>query len=318
MRGLSKPWTGSVVYMSLLVMYVFMEVVSSTGLPKLILISMDGFRHNYLEQIPEKEVPNFNYFKKNGVRVKSVKNVFPSVTYPNHYSLITGLYPESHGVVHNRFYDPNLKTNFFYDTVRDNLDPLWYDVGAEPIYVTNNKAGQGRRSGSVLWPSGIGRVKCIGPDKVVPNANAFTVMNFTERVDYLIKWFTEEKEPINLGLLYFNEPDEIAHEYGPDSDEVRNFIKGELNSVLGYLMQELKAHGLQESMNIILTADHGFAKVTNYIALDEHVNLSYFNTGSNFQNSVVLHIYPNEGMTEKVHEQLNKVPSIQEIGRAHV
>ena len=263
---------------------------------------MDGFRYDYLDLIPKNETKNFQYFVNNGVKAKSVMNVFPTVTYPNHYTLITGLYPESHGIVHNRFYDTYWKEHFMYSNARDNVDPFWYDVGAEPIYVTNKKAGDSRNAGSVVWPTGIGKVKGIGPDRIIPGADAFSNISFTTRVDKMIDWFTDKIDPINLGLLYFPEPDEIAHENGAGSIKVFDFIKGELNEILGYLFKRLKEVGLFDNINIILTADHGFTNRSDEktVLLDKYLNSEWYKTGAeNFGsngNHMTVNIFPEEGM----------------------
>ena len=257
---------------------------------------MDGFRYNYLDKFLVNETSNFHYFIRNGVKAQYIRNVFPTVTYPNHYTLITGLYPESHGIVHNRFYDPVLSEHFWYDNTRDNIDPLWYDVGAEPIYVTNHKAGSNRKSGSVLWPAGIGKVKCVGPDYIIPNANCFNEsIPFEERVDYLMKWFTDENDPANLGLLYMHEPDVIAHAYGPDSEEVKNEIRGPLNSALGYLKKKLEEADLLDSTNIILTSDHGFTNFDKFINLDDYIDESWYEEASDWHNHVTVNLIPKEG-----------------------
>ncbi|KAL4233252.1 hypothetical protein ACF0H5_007936 [Mactra antiquata] len=299
-------------YLTVLLLYHLTQCTSSKLFPKLILISMDGFRYNYLDMFSSDEIPNFRYIIENGVKAESMLNVFPSVTYPNHYTLITGLYPESHGIVHNRFYDPVWKEYFFYDNRRDNFDPIWFDVGAEPIYVTNKKADASRCAGSVVWPCGLGKVKGIGPDKIIPDADPFSVIDFKTRVDTLVSWFTEKINPINLGLLYFPEPDEIAHHSGAGSENVTRFIKGELNDVLGHLFQRLKESNLFDEMNIILTADHGFTNYTKAIVLAEYgLNSTLYSTGSKFfKNHLAVNIFPNEGKEEIVYNTLKNISEL--------
>ncbi|XP_045195112.2 ectonucleotide pyrophosphatase/phosphodiesterase family member 5-like [Mercenaria mercenaria] len=296
------------IYVALLT---FKSTSASTSLSKLILISMDGFRYDYLDLVPPNEAEHFRYMIKNGVKAKSIMNVFPTATYPNHYTMITGLYPESHGIVHNLFLDTHWNEYFVYDDRRDNVDPFWYDVGAEPIYVTNKKAGGS--SGSVVWPAGIGEVKGIKPDRLVPDANSFTEMNSTERVDTLIKWFTDKNNPINLGLLYFLEPDETAHASGAGSKNVTDLIKGDLNGALGYLFQRLKENNLFDEMNIILTADHGFVNYTKdkAVLLNNYLNSSWYKTGAeDFRkngNRISVNIFPEDGQEENILKALRNV-----------
>ena len=279
---------------------VFNVFIVTSALPKLIVISMDGFRYDYLDLIPPKETEHFQFIIKNGVKAKSIMNVFPSVTYPNHYTVLTGLYPESHGIVHNLFFDTRWKEYFVYTDKRDNVDPFWYDVGAEPIYVTNKKAGG--YSGSIVWPGGLGEVKGIKPDRLIPNSYWFTEINSTQRVDTLISWFTDPVRPINLGLLYFPEPDDIAHATGAGSENVTDVIKGDLNDALGYLIKRLKEVDLFDDMNIILTSDHGMGNYdkSKTVFLNDYLNSSWYKRGSedylNHGNRINVNIFPEKGM----------------------
>ena len=269
--------------------------------PKLILISMDGFQHDYLSRLPVNRTQNFHYFMSRGVKAEWVNTVFPSFTYPVHYTMITGMYPESHGMVHNKFYDPNIGAFFDFADSLDNFYWKWYDTGVEPVYVTNTNAGQGRKSGSVLWPAGLAKVKCVSPDRLVHHENCFTYMPNKDRVDTLISWFTDEQDPINFGLLYFLEPDETAHKYGTKSKPVDDVITGELNGILGYLKQKLEENGLLESMNIILTADHGMVDMNSSVNIDDYVDPSWYHTGTKEDtNHLILQIWPTEGKLSAV------------------
>lgn len=256
---------------------------------------MDGFRYDYLDRFTENETDNFHFFIRNGVKAKYMRNVFPTMTYPNHYTLITGLYPESHGQVHNQFYDPDLHATFWYEHRMDNFNPLWFDNGAEPIYVTNHKAGPNRKSGSVLFPTGLSTVKCVGPDYVIPNADPVSTTKMETRIDYLMDWFTDRDNPINLGLLYFTEPDATAHIQGPDSEAVNNIIKGPLNDALGYLKLKLESAGLLSSTNIIMTSDHGFTNVEKSLNIDDFLDRSWYDEATDWYNNVVLQLIPKPG-----------------------
>ena len=124
-----------------------------TQLPLLTLISMDGFRYDYLDKFTREEVPNFYYMMENGAKAAHVHNIFPSVTLPSHMTLLSGLYAENHGVVHNRFYDPLYNMSYDLFDFLANKDPRFFDNGQETIWTTNQKNGDDRNSGSVLFPS---------------------------------------------------------------------------------------------------------------------------------------------------------------------
>ena len=198
--------------------------------------------------------PNFEHIVKNGVTARrGLKNVFLTKTFPNHYSILTGLYAESHGIVGNKFYDPVLKEKFDTTKNRSRLfDSRWFDVGAEPIWATNQKAGGLRRSGSVMFYGSDARVKGVIPYKHIPIVDS---VPFRNRTDTIIDWFIDSN-PINLGLLYGDGPDDTGHKFGPESKEVVQKLE-EIDKDIGYLMKRLKDVDLLDQMNIIITSDHG-------------------------------------------------------------
>ncbi|XP_023655396.1 ectonucleotide pyrophosphatase/phosphodiesterase family member 5 isoform X3 [Paramormyrops kingsleyae] len=129
---------------------------SPEELSKLLLVSFDGFRWDYLHRVP---TPNFDALIKDGVQVERVENVYITKTYPNHYTMITGLYAESHGIVANEMYDPNLNLTFNMDKM-EIYDSRWWDE-AVPLWVTNQIAGH--RSGAVMWPGSDVKIHGIYP-----------------------------------------------------------------------------------------------------------------------------------------------------------
>ncbi|XP_069141629.1 bis(5'-adenosyl)-triphosphatase enpp4-like [Argopecten irradians] len=271
-----------------------------TDLPLLILISMDGFRHDYLNQtvFNKSDISNFQHFIDHGVRASHVRNVFPSVTFPNHMSILTGQYAEEHDVVHNDFYDPYLNDTFHMHNFYQNFQSKWFDNGAEPIWVTNQKGGRGRNSGSVLWPGGIAPVKCIEP-RIIPRATLYNLsdsISYQRRIDVLMDWFTDKEfNAINFGMLYFEEPDLSGHHHGPLSKEVQEEIK-RLDKALGYLREQLNKTGLSDRMNIIITADHGMNQFENKIVnLDEILDPTWYTTPSNFKHHLVPMVIPTKG-----------------------
>ena len=104
--------------------------------PKVLLISFDGFRWNYLQRT---STPNFDELINSGVKAKWIEDVYVSQTFPNHYTIATGMYEESHGIVANQFFDPVLNKSFSY-VKPSSKDPEFY--GGEPIWITNQKQGE--------------------------------------------------------------------------------------------------------------------------------------------------------------------------------
>lgn len=261
--------------------------------PRLILISVDGFRFDYLQKVSREKIPNFLYFVDHGSTVKYVRNVFPSLTYPNHMSIISGLYPESHGVVHNVFKDEFLNDTFHYNYFFQNFDSRWFDSGKDVIYVTNKKGHGTRDTGSALWPGGLTTVKGVQPRTIGRAFSGNLSLPYNQRVDYVINWLTDKKRPLNLGLLYFDEPDESGHKFGPDSPEVIEAIQ-KVDAALGYLIKRLNESNLLRSTDIIMTADHGMISANKgLVNIDTCIDSKWYT--SNHDHETVLFIYPQKG-----------------------
>ena len=263
------------------------------NITRVLLVSFDGFRWDYLSRPETKDhTPNFHKIMKDGVYAKrGVKNAFITNTFPNHYTIVTGLYEESHGIVANVMYDPVFNETFNIYNVKQERSPKWFDNGGEPIWVTNQLQDDCncRKTGVVFWPGDNASVKGVLPyrhllyDKTMKNKT---------RVDIMVKWFTD-KYPVNLGLLYFEEPDSYGHEFGPDSPQMNEMIIG-LDGVVGYLLDELKAKGILDSTDIIITSDHGMASTPNttVINLDDHISVNDYRM---FSSDPIGNILPNPG-----------------------
>ncbi|RMZ92964.1 ectonucleotide pyrophosphatase phosphodiesterase family member 5 [Brachionus plicatilis] len=237
--------------------------------PLLLLISFDGFRWDYLSR---GHLPNFEYLKTAGSYANYVKNTFSTVTFPNHWSIVTGLYQESHGILNNHIFDPELNKTFH--TNKESMNTLWYDPFniAEPIWTLNEKKGNNRLSAAEWLGSNI-----IFNKTSVTSVDYNTSRTYNDIIDQFIKFFTDAKRPINFGAVYFDEPDATGHKYGPDSKELLEKLN-ELDSNLGYLIDKLKSNKLFDSLNIIITSDHGMQSVqeNNNICLEKHVDLNLF------------------------------------------
>ena len=267
---------------------------------KLLLVSFDGFRWDYLDRVKAKgrETPNFDTLINGGVNAKfGVKNTFVTKTFPNHYTIVTGMYEENHGVVGNHMYDPVFNETF--DMKKDSRVAKWWNndtlgdkKGPEPIWVTNERDEETlvkKRSGVMFWPGSEAVIHGKTPsyfrsyDRTYPNKS---------RIDTIVNWFTEEN-PINLGLLYFSEPDHLGHNVGPDSPQMIEMIVA-LDDLVGYLVQRLCEKHLLHQLNIIITSDHGMAQITKQIDISKKVNLSLCEVIAG--NSPVFHIIPKKGM----------------------
>lgn len=259
----------------------------------LILISIDGLRPDYLART---DTPVLDMLIQNGVLAEHLISIFPSKTFPNHYSTVTGLYAENTGVVANNMYDEFIGGRFTMSNRSAVEDARWY--GGEPIWVTAEN--QGLRAGTVFWP---------GSEAPVNGTYATHWMRYDgsithdARVDTLIKWFqlSDEKRPI-FTTFYMSNVDDYGHWYGPYSDSIAVAMQ-EVDRTLGYLISELERIGMWPKVNIIITSDHGMAEVSNekVIVIDEIINLDDVEI---YDWSPVAMIQPNAGKTEDVYSAL--------------
>jgi len=214
--------------------------------PLVILVSIDGFRADYLDR---GLTPNIAALAAQGVRAEAMRPAFPSVTFPNHYTLVTGLYPDHHGVVNNTMEDPAIPGPAF--TVANSRDERWWDE-ATPIWITAQR--QGLRTATMFWPGSDVPIHGTLPDRFVPFDKTITP---DRRTDTVLGWLDlpPEQRP-QFVTLYFDQVDGAGHAGGPDSDAVNKALQL-VDAAIGRLVDGLRQRGLFDRANLILVADHG-------------------------------------------------------------
>lgn len=219
----------------------------------LLLVSLDGWRAEYL-QTWSKLVPVIDKLQKCGTSTPFMQAAFPSKTFPNHYTIVTGLYPESNGLIDNNMYDPDMDASFSLSSPeKDN--PAWYH--GQPIWHTASY--QGLKSGTFFWPGSDVKVNGSFPDLYRPYDGKIP---FEERVFTVLKWLQlpDDQRPDFL-TLYLEEPDKSGHSYGPVSGGLVEALQG-VDLILGQLMNGLQQLGLHRCLNIIIVADHGMEETS--------------------------------------------------------
>jgi ectonucleotide pyrophosphatase/phosphodiesterase family protein 5 len=226
---------------------------------KLLIVSFDGFRWNFLQRLPLKN--NFSRIIENGAWAPNgIQNVFVTKTYPNHYALASGLYEESSGVVSSTFWDPTLnRTIHLKDPATEKEKNI---IFGDPIWATFARQKSPSRVGCYMWAgcnyeyNGIKLTRSPPYNITVP---------WTQRVDTVLSWFVDDG--VDFALLYFPEPDYTCHGHGPESAAATATIHA-VNNNLGYLLDKLENKNLLPDLNMIVTADHGFTTVTNWLAVN--------------------------------------------------
>ncbi|XP_036948184.1 uncharacterized protein LOC119016472 [Acanthopagrus latus] len=219
----------------------------------LLLVSLDGLRAEYLQKW-SRVIPVLDRLKTCGTSTPYMQAAFPSKTFPNHYTIVTGLYPESNGLIDNVMYDPVMDASFSLSgPEKDNPD--WY-LG-QPIWHTARY--QGLKSGTFFWPGSDVNVNGSFPDIYKPYDGK---VPFEERVFTVLKWLQlPDDERPDFYTLYLEEPDKSGHSYGPDSGGLVQSIQG-VDKIVGQLMNGLKQLGLHRCVNIIILADHGMEETS--------------------------------------------------------
>ncbi|NXJ78984.1 ENPP3 phosphodiesterase, partial [Trogon melanurus] len=234
-------------------------------LPPLILFSMDGFRAEYL-QTWSSLLPNIEKLKTCGTHSKYMRAVYPTKTFPNHYTIVTGLYPESHGIIDNSMYDVDLNAHFSISGT-EKFKPAWWK--GQPVWLT--AMYQNLKAGTYFWPGSDVPINGTYP-------TLYSIFNssvpYEERITGILKWLDNPKsERPDFYTLYIEEPDSSGHSFGPVSGGVIKAL-GVADQALGMLMDGLKQRNLDKCVNLIVLADHGMEQtyctqleyMTNYFS----------------------------------------------------
>lgn len=271
----------------------------STLSPTVILISLDGFRSDYLDRY---EAPTLRRLAGEGVRAEGMLPSFPSKTFPNHYTVVTGLYPEHHGIVSNTMYDPDFDASFSMDNREAVQDGRWW--GGEPIWVTLET--QGQKSAAFFWPGSEAEIKGTRPSYWLPFDNSLPAR---DRIDNVLGWLDlpADERPTFL-TLYFSDVDSQGHRHGPDSDEAAQAVR-DVDAYLGWLVDGLEARGVYDQVNLIVTADHGMVATSSehVVFLDDYIDLNDVRV---VDYDPVAMIRPNEGTLETIYEALKQAPHV--------
>jgi arylsulfatase A-like enzyme len=217
--------------------------------PYVVMVSLDGFRYDYLDLFP---TPNLHRIIDAGVRADAMIPVFPVKTFPNHYSIATGMYADSHGIVGNSFYDP-LRDEWYSIGDRASVeDGTWY--GGEPIWVT--AVNQGMLSASYYWVGSEAAIGGVYPtywrrfDGDVP---------YEERIDQVLSWLDlpEEKRP-HMITAYMEETDGVGHGVPTEAPELATAV-ALVDSMIGRLLDGIDQLPHADQVYVVVTSDHGMA-----------------------------------------------------------
>jgi predicted AlkP superfamily pyrophosphatase or phosphodiesterase len=272
----------------------------------LILISIDGFRWDYFDRF---KPPTLTALAHDGVRAEGLIPEFPTKTFPNHYTIVTGLRLANHGIISNNIRDRNIPGEFSLSNREVQADPRWW--GGEPIWNTAER--QGRKAGAMFWP---------GSETVINGRQASYWMPFdddmpnAERVNRVLSWLKlPEGERPSFLTLYFSDVDTTGHNDGPDSNEVKDAVL-RVDAHVGDLVNGVRAAGLADRVHYVIVSDHGMAPLSTdrLIRLDDYIDIS---AAEIVDWAPVLSLTPKDGNVDAMYAALKDKHPALAVYRSH-
>lgn len=234
-----------------------------------VVISMDAFRWDYPDVI---DTPGLNAISEDGVRCV-MEPSYPASTFPNHYTIATGLVPDHNGIVNGSFWNSDTQEAFSMGDSLTRYNPAYY-LG-EPIWITAEK--QGVKTASIYWVGSDVAIEGVLPTYAYPWWET-PHLTFEERTNETVRLLSlPKKDRPRLIMLYFDEPDETSHNYGPFAPETQAVIH-RLDSIVGNMYHQLRALPYGDKINVIVTADHGMTEISNdrFIDWDDYLKPSWY------------------------------------------
>ncbi len=274
--------------------------------PTVILVSFDGFRWDYVDKAP---TPNLRGLAARGVRAEGLIPSFPSKTFPNHYTIATGLYPGHHGIVANNILDQPTGRRFASAIVKEVRDPMWW--GGEPIWVTAQRGGL--LSGAMFWPGTEAPIQGVISKYWTPYDSS---RPGADRVNQVLQWMDlPDAERPRLITVYFDDVDTAGHAEGPDSPEVRDAIT-RVDGYIGDLVAGLERRRLLDQVNLVVASDHGmaFTDSRHVVVVDDYISLDDVDI---VDINPTLALVPKAGREDAVYRSLSRARKFKVYRRAN-
>lgn len=218
--------------------------------PLVILVSLDGFKPTYLS---EASTPNLSKLALQGASSRGLISAFPSLTFPNHVTLVTGQLPDEHGIVNNTMTDPSTQHRFTLGSREAVENPFWWQE-AQPIWITLRK--QGKIASTLFWPGSEAAIQGLMPNDWLRYDHN---MSHEERLKNFAAWLDRgEGQRPDFITLYLSDVDSAGHAFGPTSEAVK-LATEKVDQTIGKLLQILTDKGLAAHTTLVIVSDHGMA-----------------------------------------------------------
>ncbi|XP_038160479.1 ectonucleotide pyrophosphatase/phosphodiesterase family member 7 [Cyprinodon tularosa] len=302
--------------MRLQVFLVLLAATCAAGTPaksrekrnKLLLVSFDGFRWDYDQDV---DTPHLDQMALDGVKAKYITPPMLTMTAPSHFTTITGRWVEDHEVVHNLMFNTttNLKVPYKQTLSRSE----WWDNGILPLWITAQD--QGLKTASFFFPGGAATYRGQKVNRVRLEEAGHPDANYTEwcqNIDTVMSWFSEED--FDLVTLYYGEPDNVGHAKGPETEDRKNIIQ-QIDRTIGYLRGAIKRHNLDDSLDVVITSDHGMTTVKKRPLVDEIILNKYLNLFELVSFEILDYggfgvLTPRPGKEQEVFDALSNAPNL--------
>ncbi|KAK0131290.1 Ectonucleotide pyrophosphatase/phosphodiesterase family member 6 [Merluccius polli] len=272
------------------------------GSRPLLVFLIDGFRYDYMDDL--NALPGFRQLVENGVKVDYVTPDFPSLSYPNYYSLMTGRNSDVHQMTGNYMWDEVSMKEFLIGTNPDSRLPLWWD-GSEPIWVTVQKKGNVRM---YYWPGCEVEILGVRPSFCEEYVYNPSVKNLTDSIENALDSLQSGKA--EMAAIYYEKIDVEGHHFGPDSHQIKTAVR-ELDTAMQTLNKKIKEKNMGDKLNVMLFSDHGMTKIQwmeRVIELDKYINMS--DIVKMMDRGVVVSLWPKHNKHQEVYSALSQVPNM--------
>ncbi|CAL8264362.1 unnamed protein product [Lota lota] len=280
------------------------------GRPLLVFL-IDGFRYDYMDDL--NALPGFRELVENGVKVDYVTPDFPSLSFPNYYSLMTGRNCDIHQMTGNYMWDEVSMKEFLIGTNADSRLPLWWD-GSEPIWVTMEK--KGKNVGMYYWPGCEVEILGVRPSFCEEYIYNPSVNNLTDSIEKALD--TLQSGQTEMAAIYYEKIDVEGHHFGPDSHQIKTAVR-ELDTAMQTLNKKIKERNMGDKLNIMLFSDHGMTQIQwmeRVIELDKHINMS--DIVKMMDRGVVVSLWPKHNKQQEVYAALSQIPNMQVYDKQNI
>uniref|UniRef100_A0A3Q1J386 Uncharacterized protein n=2 Tax=Anabas testudineus TaxID=64144 RepID=A0A3Q1J386_ANATE len=275
---------------------------------KLLLISFDGFRWDYDQDV---DTPNLDQLAVDGVKAKYITPPMLTMTSPSHFTTITGRWVEDHEVVHNMMFNTSTNQKVPHKLTMSRSE--WWGNGVLPLWITAQN--QGLKTASFHYPGGGVKYRGQTVNRALLEELNHPDDNETEwrqNIDTVMSWFSEED--FDLVTLYYGEPDNVGHAKGPDHPDRKKIIQ-QIDRTLGYLREAISLHHLNDSLNVIITSDHGMTTIKKRPQVDEIILREYLNLIKLASFEILDYggfgiLTPRPGKEQEVFDALSNAPNL--------